>query len=506
MHSVSDVSVAKNMPSLILEQLAENLRRRPRAQEILDRQLYELQKKRISLFLELSKEVQTRDSILLYDYSEKVLGNKLKVQDKKIAEISAKLKDNLSEVERLKAKYESEIQKDIQREKDISDGRIVDVKDEGNSFSEIFKGFISGSRNEELVSLENVQFYGNNVTQLYEASEDKKACGYTSYEFEKGCVDSRINGLLTGTITSYGNFISVAVVMYQYPGCKVIGNAMEVGSKDELKNIARSLAMQLTPKISDSMPVMLRFKVMPEEARNNLVVSVDDIIHKDIGNELILESGVHTIMFSSNGFDTVSTSYNFSGNREFDVQVNMKVSSQGECYFRFSKSFEGNLYANGIYSGSISEESPYGKISINNKDILGHFVTKDGLPADFIIKKDILEDGKHFVVKGKPFDKSDYIEKRRRWMYGSYSVLICSLLPTFYCYGNSHASAMAFNNDRNISYDEAKQWQTASNVTMGISGVCGVFFVYELIRYLKAANSVLPYEAKTAKNINDEDK
>jgi len=86
-------------------------------------------------------------------------------------------------------------------------------------------------------------------------------------------------------------------------------------------------------------------------------------------------------------------------------------------------------------------------------------------------------------------------------MYGSYSVLICSLLPAFYCYGNSHGTAVAYNNDRGISYDEAKKWQTASNVTMGISCACGAFFVYELIRYLKAANSVLPYEAKIDKNI-----
>lgn len=501
MTSAFDTSISKALPSLILEQMVENLKRRPRSQELLDRELYDLQKKRISLFLQLSGEVQKRDSVLLNDYSDKVLNSKIKAQDKKIKDISSQIHENLMEAEKVKQKYSSGIQKDFDREKNISEGRIIDSENDGNSFFQLFKGFIPGAKNEEPAAIEEVSFYGNNITNLFVPSEENKAFGYESYEFEKACVDAGINGLLTGKITVYGNFISVAVTVYQYPGARVICNAVEVGSMDELKTIASSLAMLLTPKISDSMPVSLKISVFPEEARKDLTVSIDDVIYRENTDSIILESGVHSIMFSSKGFDTVSTSYNFSGHRDFDVQVNMNVSSEGVCYLRFSKPFEGNLYTDGIFSGSISEESPYGKITINNRNILGHFVTKDGLPCDFIINQNILENGKHFVVKGKPFDKSDYIEKRRRWMYGSYSVLICSLLPAFYCYGNSHGTAVAYNNDRGISYDEAKKWQTASNVTMGISCACGAFFIYELIRYLKAANSVLPYEAKIDKNI-----
>ena len=501
MTSAFDTSISKALPSLILEQMVENLKRRPRSQELLARELYDLQKKRISLFLQLSGEVQKRDSVLLNDYSDKVLNSKIKAQDKKIKDISSQIHENLMEAEKVKQKYSSGIQKDFDREKNISEGRIIDSENDGNSFFRLFKGFIPGSKNEEPAAIEEVSFYGNSITNLFVPSEENKAFGYESYEFEKACVDAGINGLLTGKITVYGNFISVAVTVYQYPGARVICNAVEVGSMDELKAIASSLAMLLTPKISDSMPVSLKISVFPEEARKDLTVSIDDVIYRENTDSIILESGVHSIMFSSKGFDTVSTSYNFSGHRDFDVQVNMNVTSEGVCYLRLSKPFEGNLYTDGIFSGSISEESPYGKISINNRNILGHFVTKDGLPCDFIINQNILENGKHFVVKGKPFDKSDYIEKRRRWMYGSYSVLICSLLPAFYCYGNSHGTAVAYNNDRGISYDEAKKWQTASNVTMGISCACGAFFIYELIRYLKAANSVLPYEAKIDKNI-----
>lgn len=493
--SSSADSTAKALPSLILEQMAETLERLPRAQEQLDRQLYELQKKRISLFLQLSKEVQTRDSILLGDYSEKQLKRKLKAQDVKVSDISKQIKDNLDEAEKLKQKYASKIQQDLQREKDMSEGRVVDGQKVGNKFAQFFKGFIPGQE-QDSATVENVVFYKNDINQLFDAGEEKRALGYESYEFEKACVDSNVNGLLTGKITVYGSFMSVAVTLYQFPGSKMIGSAMEVGATDDVKAIATSLAMQITPRVADSMPVMLKINVLPEEALENLVVSIDDVVRKDIQNGVILQSGVHTLMFASKGYDTVSTSYSFTGNREFSIDVNLKQSRDGKIYLGFYKPFEGTVFGNGNFSGEINAENRFGEIKVNNRPVLGHFITDDGQPADFIINQNKLLDGQHYVVKAKPFDHSAYIEKRRKLMYGSYSLLIVSLMPTFYCYGNSYAAAMAYNHDHGVSYEEAMRWQTASNITIGISGACGVLFIYELIRYLNAANTVLPVQAK----------
>jgi len=149
MTSAFDTSISKAMPSLILEQMVENLKRRPRSQELLDRELYHLQKKRISLFLQLSGEVQKRDSVLLNDYSDKVLNSKIKAQDKKIKDISSQIHENLMEAEKVKQKYSSGIQKDFDREKNISEGRIIDSENDGNSFFQLFKGFIPGAKNEE---------------------------------------------------------------------------------------------------------------------------------------------------------------------------------------------------------------------------------------------------------------------------------------------------------------------------------------------------------------------
>ncbi len=380
------------------------------------------------------------------------------------------------------------------REKNLKDGVVVDKIEEQNKFANLLKSLVNADKDHG--SVENVVLYKNDFNQLFDAGQEKRALGYDSYDFEKACVDSGINGLLTGKVTIYGGFVSVAISLYQFPGGRLIGSAMDVGTIDELKALATSLSMQMTPKIADSMPVELLISVTPEEAQENFLVTIDDVVYKNPENGIIVQSGIHTVTFSSKGYDSISGTYNFSGNRIFDVAVELLESHEGEANVRLVKPYAGDIFGNGIFGGSVDELNPYGKIKVNNKVVLGHFVSTDGLPAEFIIPVKYLEDRSYLQVKTKPFDRSEYIEHRRKWMYASYSALIVSLIPTFYCYGNSNAAALSYNHDYGTSYDEAKKWQTASNVTVGISVGAGVFFVYELVRYLMAANTVLPAKAK----------
>ena len=96
-------------------------------------------------------------------------------------------------------------------------------------------------------------------------------------------------------------------------------------------------------------------------------------------------------------------------------------------------------------------------------------------------------------------------------MYTSYSIFIVSLIPSFYTYGNYHSIATAYNAEADIDFQTAKNWQMASNISMGVSIGCAGFFIYELIRYLNAANSVLPATAtkitpKELKQLEEKDK
>ena len=488
-------SITTTLPALVLEQLAENLERIPRGREKLDRSLYTFQKSRIDLFLQLSKEVKTRDSILLNDYSSKKLKIKLKEADSKIAEIQKKIDENLLEVKKENEKYALQIEADEIRKKQIDEGLVVEERKEKNSFSELFKEIAKKSSDTPVV--ENVVLYQNDFSRLFDAGEEKRAQGYSSYAFEKACVDASINGLLTGTVTIYGSYVSCAVSLRQYPGGRVVGSAMDVGSIEDLRLLAISLALQITPRIADSMPVMLDISVAPEAALEKLVVTIDGIVYRNISRPILVQSGVHTVTFASDGFDTVSSSYGFSGSRNFKIDVEMKETQNGAVKVRLAKPYSGDIFGNGIFGGSVTPENPFGTIKVNNKDVLGHFLDSDGSSVNFLIPAKLLKDGEFLSVNAKPFDRSDYIEKRRRWMYASYSALIVSLIPTFYVYGNSYAKSQAYNSKFDISYGDAKNWQTASNVMLGVSATAGAFFVYELIRYLVAAENVLPKPAKT---------
>ena len=158
---------------------------------------------------------------------------------------------------------------------------------------ELLKDFIPGKDSEDLV-LRNVTFYQNDISKLYEGGADGD---YKSYNFEKGCVSSKISGLLTGVITVYGSYISVSVTLYSYPGAKVIGTAMEVGDIDDLKMLSIGLARLLTPKIADSMPIEMEFEIEPPEVADNITITVDDVVYKNFQEVLISQSGVHRLMF-----------------------------------------------------------------------------------------------------------------------------------------------------------------------------------------------------------------
>ena len=494
----SDLQAAKLIPQLLLEQLAQNMTRTPRAQEQLDRKLYELRKSRLDLFLKLSKEMQSRDALVLKDYSQSVLNSKLRESQKKIEAIEDQIHENLSSVQDLIKEYEPKLELEKNRKDQIERGEIVNEREKGGVV-DFFKEFIPGKR--ETVTFEDVTLYQNDYTALFSPGEDKKKDGYDSYLFEKACVDSKINGLITGKITKYSSYVSVSVTMLQFPGAKVIANAIEVGSIEELRTIAISLANQLTPKIADSMPVDLFFKVGPEEALKNTIITVDDVVYRGVPDKLIVHSGVHTIQISSSGYTSLNTVYSFKGFRSFEISVELNPESPGQANLYLKNPIEGSIFTNGIFASKVSPVERKSCISINNQNILGHFVGENGFASDFFIKSKYLTDQINLIVKVNPFDRSSYIDKRRKIMYASYSGLIISLMPTFFVYGNYVAAANACNSSSSaILYEAASGWETANYITTGVSVACGAFFIYELVRYLMAANTVLPQEVKPAKN------
>jgi hypothetical protein len=498
---VSQSAAAELLPKLILEQLAENLERMPSAREQLDQKLYDLQKKRLDLFLQLSKEVQVRDSLVLGNYSERALGLQIKSEDEKIAEIKKEIEENLAQQAEEEKKSQPDIDRDVEREKDIDEGKVLDddlgagEKNDAARFKEILKGFVPGKKQE--LSHRNIKLYKNDFTQLFDAGTAAGA-GHDSREFEDAVISAGINALVTGRISIYGGYVSATVSLIVYPGMKTAGTVTDVSSVSDFRLLAVSIARQLTPKITNSMPVELTFDIMPQEAADNIVLTIDDVVYKVIPDHLIVQSGVHSVMFSSPGFKQISTSYAFRGSRAFKISVELMRNNSGIILLRLKKPLMGTMYANGSKTGQVDEEYPVTKIEINNQPILGQFIAEDGTAASFYVPQELTQNGTTLMVNAKPFDRSKYIDIRRRWMYGSYSALIISLMGSFYTYGTFYADYLGYQNGY-VNYADVAGWQQASHICTGISIGCGVFFTYELVRYFLAANKVLPDRAYVSK-------
>ena len=93
-------AISKTLPTLILEKLDANIIRNVYPDENFERIQYDLKKERLSLFLQLSGLVKTKDSLILYDYSPSELKRKQKEQDKKIKEIKDKIDNNLEKLKK----------------------------------------------------------------------------------------------------------------------------------------------------------------------------------------------------------------------------------------------------------------------------------------------------------------------------------------------------------------------------------------------------------------------
>ena len=98
--------------------------------------------------------------------------------------------------------------------KKLSDDENTEMELIKNLFHRIF------IKDENVINQEDISLYKNDFTQLYVPSQSVKNKEYDSPAFEKEMNSCKINLLITGSISSYGDFISVSLDLYLYPGCK----------------------------------------------------------------------------------------------------------------------------------------------------------------------------------------------------------------------------------------------------------------------------------------------
>lgn len=480
-------NIEETIPINILEKISRSLERNIMPNERFERENYKLRTERQSLYLQLSSEYKKRDSLVLNNYSDMRMKSELKAAEKKIKQIQEKLEKNIAEQ---KEKYEK-----AEAQMHLAAGEVDDDDNVELNEAELVKNLIKNifEQSEDLITEENIALYKDSVESLFKTTVKVKETDYTEPLFEKEVVSSGINGLITGQITSYGDFISVAVDLYNYPGAKKIGSVMEVGEIKELDLITSEISRQILPMIVNTLPVKFVFSIEPEEAKEKLSIYVDDVLQKMENDTVSLDSGSHRIQFVSEGYKSAGVTYFFEGNIKYNIEVKFERPVIGHIQLQLKNELTGNIYANA--EPALKFDDRNSQISINGNTILGEFITEDNETAFFYIPKKQTFDGSAVTLNPKPRDRTEYVNTRRKWMYGAYTVFMISLIPTFYTFGNFQINKDLYSKHQ-IDFETAKRWQTASNISSTISICCGVFWGIELIRYLVAANSVLPQNVK----------
>ena len=480
-------NIEETIPINILEKVSRSLERNIMPNERFERENYKLRTERQSLYLQLSSEYKKRDSLVLNNYSDMRMKSELKAEEKKIKQIQEKLEKNIAEQKEKNEKAEAQMH--------LAAGEVDDDDNVELNEAELVKNLIKNifEQSEDLITEENIALYKDSVESLFKTTVKVKETDYTEPLFEKEVVSSGINGLITGQITSYGDFISVAVDLYNYPGAKKIGSVMEVGEIKELDLITSEISRQILPMIVNTLPVKFVFSIEPEEAKEKLSIYVDDVLQKMENDTVSLDSGSHRIQFVSEGYKSAGVTYFFEGNKKYNIEVKFERPVIGHIQLQLKNELPGNIYANA--EPALKFDDRNSQISINGNTILGEFITEDNETAFFYIPKKQTFDGSAVTLNPKPRDRTEYVNTRRKWMYGAYTVFMISLIPTFYTFGNFQINKDLYSKHQ-IDFETAKRWQTASNISSTISICCGVFWGIELIRYLVAANSVLPQNVK----------
>lgn len=495
---------AKILPQMILEQMGSGERRIPPRDEMLDRKLSSLRKERQSLFLQLSSAVKTRDSLLLQEYDKKKLQKKISQAEKNIEDIQKKIDQNILDVE-----------KSIQQ---IEDENNKPEKETHNNF---FQSFANIFRDEEQKLVEDslpeqVRIYKNDSSFLLEPGQALLSKGMDSIDVIKFMEDEKINGYLTGNLSFYGNYFSVTIDLHIYPGGKSVGQIMEVGALDNMVQVSRNLSQYLKTIVVNTAPVQIYFDIVPEEAQKDAVIKIDGIVSSLSGKGVSISSGVHTINVECKGYESLATTYDFKDSSHFFIHVPMNKEQSGQFNIGLKNPVDAELFVQGKKIGNGLEG---GSVTINGTPIIGLVRQKipgavsyddEGNPqvqpdkilgAFFYVPANLQNDGAFLNVDATPIDLAGLIDNRRKWAYRGYTALIMTLPLTMFTAGNYQTAVNGYMSGY-VDYDTAKGWEIARGVSIGLTIAAGGFFIYELVRYLHSASSVLP---KTAKEVSGED-
>ena len=444
-----DETVGTLMPSLILDAIPTSLVHTVSGQEQVFRELLSLEKERSSKQTELDKLITERDAVIFTVKDETSRRDKIAEYDGKIKNLREIISGNLSQTEALENR--------LLTEESVSDSEHLE---------------------------ENVVLWNKSTDILYKRTDKEP---------------EDIRALITGSVQVRNGFVYVKAGLLVYPGSVVCNEVTVAGSLSDTALIAEEVAASLVDVIVNAKPVSLSFVIGPAAALKNAEVTVDGTNVQNPAGLHAFQSGIHTITVEAPGYEKQIFTRDFSEAPHYRIEVQLPLLNQ--VSLQLTALSEAGIPARNAQvwiAGRNAGPAPV-SVTVNGRQVLGLVQDESGIPTYFAIDTQGSDVSAGVLMRQE--SSQSRIEKARKSLYTSYGLLLVALPFTFYFYGRMNDAYIAYTSgvQTKSTADEFYKWQKLERISFGVSIVLGGNMIYRMVKYMLAADSVLPETAEPDK-------
>lgn len=312
--------------------------------------------------------------------------------------------------------------------------------------------------------------------------------------------NSKYDAVLKGTLTENYGFLQVKLQLVSTVTNDIFGEFSVVFPEEELDNLVKELVFQVNQLFCKTETIDFTVKVLPEDAAENSIIRIDQQVYKNSVSALKLTKGEHVISVESKGFETKSFKYDFSEKDKYTVTVNLSKSTPTEITVKIPLLDQLKENASIYVGGNIAQfqnEQDFSVATINVQKLptLGEItVFNSELEQPITTFVNIKGTENLSVIEYEKITATTRIENARKTMYTSYGLFLLSLPFSFYANGrfNDVSSVIQTGTQTQKLINSYNFWNIGSKVSSGLVWTTGINFVFQLIRYMTVANSVLP--------------
>lgn len=428
---------AKNIPLMLLSRLSRLSSRKVSPDEIRSRAIREKQDVRMKLFLERNELVKKSDALVLSDNT----GQNIQKQRRDIALQIVKKQQQIDAVEKEIADFEK-----------------------------------SGQDSE--ASLQTLKLWKDGK-ELYSRNDE--------VSLSRSLAKDGVSGLLYGTIEDIGGYFIVSVSLDTGYGRTQPVLVREAMPYDDIREILYRINSTLVPSLTNSTPVSLLLAVDPPDAR----VFIDDRLVVDHTEPVVVFSGEHSIRVTAPGYEFAERTVIFDTHDRYSIQISLdKISTVQVAFDTESQPAEVYFQTRHFGTTAIIAELPA-------ETLIGEAVQGD-IKTYFLYPHDDneIKETRSMIIPLNRQNTEQRIEKQRKILYWSLGLLYGSLPFSMLSHGIAQNKSRAYEDGKisgtSSQLDEINRWLLVSDITRGVSIALGANFLFQLIRYLIAADQTIP--------------